>query len=136
MTEAVVQLRKGLDLLPNLPDTQVRAQNELDVQMTLMATRGHGGAVVAETIARARELADHLNRPDCLVALLYFQWLLHTVRAEQKLALSFAEQMEKVGKAQNDEAILLHGRLRRGASLFYLGEDREVRNHPRAIQER
>jgi predicted ATPase len=126
MTEAVAQLQNGLDLLANLPESPWRAQQELDLQMArvraLMATRGYAAPAVAETIVRARALAERLDRPDYLVPLLHFQWSFHTVRAEHKLALSLAEQMEKRGEAQNDEAILLLGRSLHGHGCFYLGE--------------
>jgi predicted ATPase len=35
MIEAVSQLQKGLDLLPNLPDDPIRQQQELDLQAAL-----------------------------------------------------------------------------------------------------
>jgi predicted ATPase len=126
MTEAVAQLQNGLDLLANLPESPWRAQQELDLQIArvraLKATRGHAAPAVAETIVRARALAERLDRPDYLVPLLYSQWSFHTVRAEHKRALSLAEQMEKLGAAQNDEATLLLGRSLHGQSCFYLGE--------------
>ena len=46
MTEAVAQLRKGLDVLAGLPDGQRRQQQELDLQTALgsalTATQGLG----------------------------------------------------------------------------------------------
>ena len=126
MTEAVAQLQNGLDLLANLPENPWRAQQELDLLIArgraLMATRGHAAPAVAETIVRARALAEQLDRRDYLVPLLYFQRVFHTARAEHKLALSLAEQMEKLGEAQNDEATLLLGRSLHGHSCWYLGE--------------
>jgi predicted ATPase len=126
MTEAVAQLQNGLDLLGNLPESPWRVQQELDLQIALaralMATRGYAAPAVAETIVRARALAERLDRPDYLVRLLHFQWSFHTVRAEHKLAQSLGEQMEKLGEAQNDEAILLLGRSLHGHSCWYLAE--------------
>jgi predicted ATPase len=126
MTEALAQLQNGLDLLANLPESPWRVQQELDLQIVLaralIATRGYAAPAVAETIVRARALAERLDRPDYLVPLLYFQNAFHTVRAEHKLAQSLAEQMEKLGEAQNDEATLLLGRWLHGHSCFFLGE--------------
>jgi predicted ATPase len=123
MTEAVAQLQNGFDLLANLPESPWRAQQELDLQMArgraLMATRGYAAPAVAETIVRARALAE---QSDYLAPLLYFQWVFHLVRAEYKLAQSVAEQMEKLGETQNDEATLLLGRSARGHTCWYLGE--------------
>jgi class 3 adenylate cyclase/predicted ATPase len=126
MTEAVAQLQKGLALLTSLSESPSRSQQELDLQITLgralMATRGYSAPAVGETIVRARALAEQLDRPEYLAPLLYSQRAFHVVRGEHKLALSVAEQMEKVGEAQNHEATLLLGRFVHGMSRFYLGE--------------
>jgi predicted ATPase len=109
MTEAVAQLQKGLDLLTSVPDNSARQQQELDLRMTLvqalMATKGWAFPAVGETYARARLLAEELDRPDCLFALLHGQFTLHLIRSEQKQALSVAQQFEDIGKARNDAAM-------------------------------
>ena len=57
-TEAVAQLRKGLDMLAALPDGPWKRQQELDLQSALgpalAATNGFSAAEVGATIARAR----------------------------------------------------------------------------------
>jgi len=126
MTEAVAQLQSGLDLLARLPENPGRAQHELDLRIVLgralTTTKGWGAPAVAETIVRARALAEQLDRPDCLVPLLYLQRVFHAVRAEHKLALSLAEQMQKFGEARNDEATVLLSRYLQGFNRFDLGE--------------
>ena len=126
MTEAVAQLQYGLDMLAHLPESPWRAQQELDVQIelgrALTTTRGWGAPAVAETVARARALAEQLDRPDYLVPLLYLQRVFHAVRAEHKLALSLAEQMEKFGEARKDKAIVHLGHYLQGFDRFDLGE--------------
>ena len=68
MTEAVAQLRKGLDLLSSMPEDPCRTQQELDLQIALgqalIATNGYSAPAVAETIVRARALAKQLDRSD------------------------------------------------------------------------
>jgi class 3 adenylate cyclase/tetratricopeptide (TPR) repeat protein len=126
MTEAVAQLQKGLDLLASLPDSDWRRQQELDLRMALgralFAAKGYAAPAVGETFARARELAEQLDRSDYLVPLLYGQWLFHAVRSEQRLAQSFAERVEQIGKAQDDVGLLLLGHLTHGTSRMYLGD--------------
>ena len=113
MTEAVAQLRKGLDVLAGLPDGPWRRQQELDLQTALgsalAATKGWAAADVDETLARARALAEQLDRPEHLVPLILGQWGFHCVRSEHRLALSLAEQLEKIGEARNDAAAQLLG---------------------------
>jgi tetratricopeptide (TPR) repeat protein len=97
MTEAVAQLQKGLAVLAGLPDDPWRQQQELDLQIALgPALAGKiGYSAMGEPLARARALAEQLDRPEYLVPLLYGQWQYHVVRAEYKFALSIAEQLEK-----------------------------------------
>jgi class 3 adenylate cyclase/tetratricopeptide (TPR) repeat protein len=126
MTEAVAQLQKGLDVLACRPDGPWRRQQELDLQIALgpalAATKGYSAADVDETIARARALAEQIDRPEYLVPLLFGQWTFHFVRAEHKLALSLAEQIEKIGEARNDVAAQLQGRRANGVTRCFLGE--------------
>jgi predicted ATPase len=105
-TEAAAQLRKGLETLDGLPDGSERRQHELDLQLalgwSLMATKGFSAPEVNETFARAHALAEQINRPEYIWRLLLGRWVFHSVRGEHKLALSLAEQVEKIGKARND----------------------------------
>jgi class 3 adenylate cyclase/predicted ATPase len=126
MTEAIAQLQKGLELLANMPEASRPVQLELDLQIALgralMAARGYSAPAVADTLVRARALAERFDRPDRLAALLYFQWGFHSVRAEHELAVSLAEQMEKLGQTRKDQATLLLGHYIHGASCHYRGE--------------
>jgi tetratricopeptide (TPR) repeat protein len=126
MTEAVAQLRKGLDALTGLPDGPRRRQQELDLQLALRPalafTKGLSAPDVRETIARARALAEQLDRPEYLVRLSFGQWTFHFGRSEHKLALSIAEQIEKGAEARNDARTQLRGRSAIGLTRLHLGE--------------
>jgi predicted ATPase/class 3 adenylate cyclase len=124
MAEAVTQLQKGLDLLSCLPDGPVRQEQELHLRMALgpalIATKGYSADDVGETIARARVLADQLDRPEYLVSLLYGRF--HFVRGEHRRAMLDAEQIERLGESQNDQIILELGHFYRAVVHFQLGE--------------
>jgi predicted ATPase len=126
MREAVAQLHKGLDVLIGLPEGPWRRQQELDLQIALgsalTATKGFSAPDVGETFARARALAEQIDRPEYIVPLNLGQWAFHVVRSEHKLALSFAEQLEKIGEARNDVGAQLQGRRANGFTLLLLGE--------------
>ena len=126
MTEAVAQLRRGLEVLPNLPDNPWRQQQELDLQAALgsalSATKGLSAAEVADTFARARALAEQLNRPGYLVPVIAGQCVFHNVRAEYRLSLLSAEQLEQVGAVSNDVAAQSLGYTWQGTNRFFLGE--------------
>ncbi|WP_158258471.1 AAA family ATPase [Rhodopila globiformis] len=126
MTEAVAQLRRGLGALRGLPDTPWHRQQELDLQIALAsaltATAGWATADVHNTLARARMLAEQIDRPEYLAPLIVSQWTFHFVRAEHRLTLALGEQLETNGRARNDVATQLLGRLFHGTTNFYLGE--------------
>jgi class 3 adenylate cyclase/predicted ATPase len=126
MKEAVSQLQRGLELLANTPEESRPVQHELDLQIALgralMATSGYSAPVVADTLNRARALAEQFDRPDRLVTLLYSQWGFHMVRAEHELAVSLAEQTEKLGETRKDRATVLLGHYIHGASCYFRGE--------------
>jgi predicted ATPase len=126
MTEAVAQLQRALELLTSMPDNSARQQQELDLRITLgpalIATKGYASPLVGETYARARLLAEQLDRSDYLFPLVYGQLSFHHVRGELKLALSLAEQMEKIGQARGDATFVLRGRLWYGITSLHAGE--------------
>ncbi|MFL5286914.1 MAG: tetratricopeptide repeat protein [Rhodopila sp.] len=126
MAEAIAQLRKGLDVLAGLPDGPWRQQQELDLQIALgsalPAMAGWSGVEVGETLARARALAEQLDRPDYLAPLIVGQWAFHVARGEHRLALPLGEQLEQIGKAQNDASMQSLGRLLPGIPHYFLGE--------------
>jgi class 3 adenylate cyclase/tetratricopeptide (TPR) repeat protein len=126
MMEAVGQLQRGLAVLAGLPDTPWGRQQKLDLQtalgQALASTKGYSAPDVGEAIARARALAEQIDRPDDLVPLSLSQWAFHLMRSEYKQALSLAEQVEKIGEARGDVTAQLVGREASGLTRFWLGE--------------
>ena len=114
-TEAAAQLRKGLDALDGLPDGPGRRQQELDLQLALghalIATKGHSAPEVGESFARARALAEQIDRPEYVWRVFFGQWTFHRNRGEYQLALALAEQVEKIGEARNDVSGAMGGSL-------------------------
>jgi predicted ATPase len=109
-----------------MPEESRPVQRELDLEIALgralMAAKGYSAPAVADTLVRARALAERFDRPDRLAPLLYFQWGFHSVHAEHELAVSLAEQMETLGETRKDQATLLLGHYVHGASCHYRGE--------------
>jgi class 3 adenylate cyclase len=114
MTEAVAQLRRGLELSASLPDKSRREALELNLQITLgpalIATRGYSSAEAGDTFARASTLIEQLGRSDYDVALLYGLSGYHLVRSEYRLALPRAERMQQIGDERSDAATVLQAR--------------------------
>jgi len=125
MTEAVAQLRKGLDLLSQLPEGVQRQQHELDLQVTigqaLMATRGFAAPEVGEACTRARQLCDQLNRP-LFVPMLVGEWNHHFLRAELDRAHQGAEEILNLGEERNEVTLKVVGHRTLGLARFALGD--------------
>ncbi len=123
MTEAVSQLRKGLIVLAGLPDGPPRRQQELDLQTALgsalTATVGFSAVDVDEILARARALAEQLDRPEYLVRLIVGQWAFHWGRAEHRPALALGQELEEIGVARNDTSMQLMGCYTQGISHYF-----------------
>jgi predicted ATPase/class 3 adenylate cyclase len=126
MKEAEALLRKGLDMLAGLPEEPWRGQQELDLLIALgsalTAIKGWAADEVGATVGRARALAERLDRREDLWPLLVHQWRFHFARSEHRLALSLAEQLEKIGEQRNDLAAQLIGRDFRGLACCCLGD--------------
>ena len=126
MTEAVAQLRKGLDVLAGLPDGPWRQQQELDLQTALgsalTATKGYSAAEVEETLARARTLA-RAARSARAPGAADLGPILVSYRASPSTGWRFAlgEQLEQIGEMRNDAAAQLLGRFAHGACRLSSG---------------
>jgi predicted ATPase/class 3 adenylate cyclase len=126
MTEAVARLQQGLAVLAGLPDGPWRRQQELDLQIALRtavaATKGLAAPAVGQILARARALAEQVDRPEHLVPLYSGQWAFHRVRAEHRLALQLGEQLEAIGETRQDAAAQWVGQVLVGQTRLFLGE--------------
>ena len=106
MTEAAAQLRKGLGLLPGLPDGPARHERELNLQIDLghaLATiKGYSADEPGEAYARARELCEQLGGPPQLGPVLWGQFVYRFVRAELDQAEVLAADLRTQGQIRND----------------------------------
>jgi tetratricopeptide (TPR) repeat protein len=137
MTEAVAQLRKGLDLLSRTPDDAARQERELDLQIelgrALFATKGYGAPEAGEAFARARQLCELLNQPPKLEVLIG-QFEFRMGRGELQQAEHHAEGMYCVGEARNDLRWNAAGLACRGLISFLRGRFTDARaNYENAI---
>ena len=139
-TEAVAELRKGLDLLSGVPDDAARQVHELDLQVTLgnalIATAGWSAPEPGEAFARARELCEQLNQPTQLAAVLRGQWSFHLIRAELDQAQHHVEEMRRLGKARNDVMWECFSSYTGGDTCCFLGKFMEARKGVRDDRDR
>jgi class 3 adenylate cyclase/predicted ATPase len=133
MTEAVAQLRKGLDLLSGISDGTARQEQELDFQITLgqalMAAKGLAAPEPGEAFARARHLAESLVRPQQLGTVLTGQWIFTLVRAELDQAEYFADEVRHLGEARDDAMWQCFGSSFSGMTRHFTGKFVEARTY-------
>jgi class 3 adenylate cyclase/tetratricopeptide (TPR) repeat protein len=131
MIEAVQQLKKGLELANQLPQNERRDEYELNLQIVLgkalMMTHGYGASAVRETLTRAREITERLNRPTLFAQVLWGEWLHQITRGEIGVALRAADQLIDLGVVEHDYAFRMNGLRMRGNTLVHLGHFAEAR---------
>jgi predicted ATPase/DNA-binding winged helix-turn-helix (wHTH) protein len=131
--EAVTHLTKGLELLPFLPETPERTQQELALHTTLgislQAIRGYGNPVVEQAYARARKLSQQIREPAQLFRVLFGLWQLHLVRAEYRTARELGEQMLSLAQSTHEAGLLTEAHGAVGNTLFHLGEFLNAKSH-------
>jgi predicted ATPase/DNA-binding winged helix-turn-helix (wHTH) protein len=131
--EAAAQCMKGLALLPLLPETPERLQQELLLQTTLgpalVAAKGQAAPEVGQTYTRALELCRQIGETPQLFLVLLGLRRFYLVRAELQTARELGEQLLSLAQSVQDPSLLLeaHGAL--GLPLFWLGELASARAH-------
>ena len=84
--EAIGHLSSALELLPTLPDTRQRVEQELLLQTTLgpalMSMKGFAAPETGVAYTRARMLCQHLGESPQLFPVLWGLWTFYVVRAE------------------------------------------------------
>jgi len=126
MAEAEALLRKGLSLVPSIPEGPSRWHSELQLQIalgrTLMASQGYSAIAMGQAYDRARALCELLNRPPELWAVLIGLHSYHQDRADLLLALKLAEEMQELGEIEDNATARLTGCRLRGWTSLLLGE--------------
>jgi DNA-binding NtrC family response regulator/predicted ATPase/class 3 adenylate cyclase len=124
--EAISHLIRALELLPSLPDTPERRQQELLLQTmlgrALIATKGFAAQAVEYTYIRARELCRQIGDTPHLFQVLWGLRLVYMARAKLQQARELAEEMLTLAQHQQDAAILLEAHFVLGYTVFWLGE--------------
>ena len=131
--EAVQHLTNGLELLRALPETPLRAQQELDLQVALgpalFATQGNAAPEVEHAYARARELCAQLSDAPQLFPVLRGLMQYYLNRGDLQTASQLGEQLLRLAQAQPDPALRLLAHRQLGTILFNRGEPAAAQTH-------
>jgi predicted ATPase len=131
--EAVQHLTTGLALLGALPETPVRAQQELDLQIAVgpafMATKGPAAPEVEQTYARAQVLCTQIGETPQLFPTLRGLCLLYRNRGALPTSRELGEQLYRVAQRMDTPSHLLEAHDALGGTLVFLGEYAAARTH-------
>jgi predicted ATPase/DNA-binding winged helix-turn-helix (wHTH) protein len=131
--EAIAHFTHALTLLPRLPETPERTEQELQVHMALgpalIATKGYADPDVGHTYSRARELCQQVGETPHLFPVLLGLWVFHFVRGELQTARHEAEEFLRLINRQQAPARLMEAHEALGLTLTYLGEFAVAHRH-------
>jgi class 3 adenylate cyclase/predicted ATPase len=124
--EALTHFNEALELLPQLPETPERHEQELEIQMALgpaiVAVRGYADPGVGHAYARAWELCQQLEDNVHLPLVLRGRQIFHLIRGDLHKAQEFAKQLLELAERQQDPALLVGSYHALGQTLFFRGE--------------
>jgi predicted ATPase len=129
-TEAIGQLRRGVELVGALSDTRERAKAELPLQLTLgealTTTQGFAAPEVERAYLRARDLCEEVGEAPQLLRALQGLFASHLIRGELERIPELAEQLLRLARGTRDPAHLLIAPLAMGITSFFRGEFRQA----------
>ncbi len=136
--EAVVHLRRGLEVLAAMPasDEQMHAQRmryELQLQVSLgdalIAVIGYGAPQVGEAYGRARDICQQFGEEPQLGFVLGGVWVYYLIRAEYQTALELAEQLMRLAEKLPMPLLIAGAHTALGSTLLNLGDIQSARVH-------
>jgi predicted ATPase len=131
--EAIVHLRKGIEVLKALPSAAERTHQELGLQVALgnalLAIKGYAAPEVEQTYARAHALCQEIGLTAQVFPVLYGLWVFYFIRAELAKAREIGiEFLELSGKQEESAPVLMAHRVLQFA-LLWLGEISSSQTH-------
>ena len=126
-------LTSALELLMTLPDTPMRAQQELRLQTQLgsavMAAKGFVSGELESVYERVRELCEQVDEPAFLFPALWGVWVYYGTQGVSQLGRELGEQLLQLAQRANNPAFLIEAHHAMWATTFWAGEATRVREH-------
>jgi class 3 adenylate cyclase/predicted ATPase len=123
--EAIHHLQQALALLPHLPPTSQRLQQELALQIALggplLMAKGYAAAEIEQAYGRAKILCQQMGETPQLFSALFGLWVFYLVRADLPTARQLADQLRQVAENLQNPLWHLEADQAMGVTLFYQG---------------
>ena len=111
--DAITLSRRGLDALAHLPDTDDRARQQLQLQITLgvplIATAGYAAAAVGAVYLESRAIGERLGATPELAQALWGLWTFHALKAELSEALDIARETLELAERVGSSSVEMRG---------------------------
>lgn len=131
--EALGHLQHALAVLPLLPDTPARHQQEIDLHLalgpTLIATYGLAAPEVGQTYARAHALCQQVGDIRQLFPTLRGLWRFHQTQGALSTAREVGEQLIRLAQRLATPLLCLEAYDALGTTLFHLGDYATARTY-------
>jgi TOMM system kinase/cyclase fusion protein len=131
--EAIMHLRKGLEVLSTLPPTPDRDQRELALHMELRnpitSTKGWMAPELEQSYTRAYALCQEVGETQQRIPVLMGLAVYYHTRADYHVAREFEEEALELAQQDHDETSLLVAHVMLGMTLCNLPELAAAREH-------
>jgi predicted ATPase len=131
--EAVIHLRKALELLQTLPATREHTQQALMLYTALgpalIATKGYASPEVEHTYARAHELCEQVEDTAQLPRILLGLFTFYLVRAQYQTAYTLAEQLRSHAQRHQNPGLLAEAHWALGNVWYWRSDFVSARAH-------
>jgi tetratricopeptide (TPR) repeat protein len=129
--EATAHLRRGLELLATLPESEARAAKELPIQIALgviqQATRGAASVEMAEAFARARDICEQINDTDRLMGVLIGLRHSNQVRGRCLAAKDYGSQCLDIARRKGNRIFTVQANANLAHTLCSMGSFGDAR---------
>jgi tetratricopeptide (TPR) repeat protein len=129
--EAAALAGRGLEALKSIPDSFERAQQELELQVTLglalRTIKGFSNSETGKAYARARELGQQIGDAPQLFGVLFGLWEFYQSTAQLETAIELAQLL--LAAAGQDPALLLVAHNVMADQLTWVGRFVGARDH-------
>ena len=131
VAEMVSQLRRGIALLDQLPDTADTRRRELQLQTALgrglIDAIGSGSEEAHDAFLRAHALAHALDDTTHMLPILYGLQVYHFTNSQPEIVVRYAEEILALGHRTGERRVLVLGERVGGSAYLLLGRFAECR---------
>lgn len=131
--EGISHLQVGLSLMALLPETPMRNQFELDMQVALgpalVRTKGYGDPDVERVYKRAHEICLLDGEPSKRFSVLWGLWRFYSGRGIWQTTQELSEQLLQLAREEQDPTLLMVGHGVMAQTMYYMGIFRSVCEH-------